>query len=91
MGKVAGEAYWTDNLDTREIAQIKHATAYAANYSEAGVPGHSQFMLINKLVKLLDLHYTYIPEKPRVITVAWSQEEQCWRDLMTGVKVELGE
>lgn len=91
MGKNPGEIHWSDHFDQREMAQIRHAAAYADTYSAAGAPGHGQFMLINKLVKLLDLHYTYIPEKPRVITVAWNDEQKCWRDLITGVKVELGE
>jgi hypothetical protein len=84
-----GEKHWTDGLDHREIEQIRHATAYAASYAAAGVPGHGQFMLIAKLTKMLDRYYTYIPEEPRVIKVAWNDQCKCWRDLMTGVKVEL--
>jgi hypothetical protein len=84
-----GKTYWTDGLDHREIEQIRHATAYAATYAASGVPGHGQFLLIAKLTKMLDRYYTYIPEEPRVIRVAWSDEGSCWRDLMTGVKVEL--
>jgi hypothetical protein len=85
------ERHWTNELDTRELAQVQHATAYQAAYSAAGVPGHGQFMLIAKLTTMLDRYYTYIPEKPRVIKVAWNKECECWRDLITGVKVELSD
>lgn len=38
-------------LDHREIEQISHAITYAKHHSGAGVPGHSQFMLIAKLAR----------------------------------------
>jgi hypothetical protein len=45
--------HWTQLLDARELDQVRHAMAYADDYASAGVPGHSQFMLIAKLVRLL--------------------------------------
>lgn len=42
-------------LDAREKQQVQHARFYAANYAEAGVPGHGQFILIAKLAKALGL------------------------------------
>ena len=89
MGEHMGEHHWTDEFEPREIAQLKHAVAYADTYSDAGAPGHGQFLLISKLVKALDRYYTYIPEEPRVIKVAWSEEGKCWRDLITGVRYDL--
>jgi hypothetical protein len=43
------------DLDARERMQVEHALAYSKNYPEAGVPGHSQFMLLAKLAKALRL------------------------------------
>ncbi len=45
---------WMRGLDPRELAQVYHAISYAKDYAHAGVPGHSQHMLIAKLAKLLD-------------------------------------
>ncbi len=45
---------WMRELEPRELAQVYHALSYAKDYSQAGVPGHSQHMLIAKLAKLLD-------------------------------------
>ena len=42
-------------LTDRESAQIDHALDYAENFSQAGVPGASQFMLIAKLARALNL------------------------------------
>lgn len=89
MGEQPAQPEWTKELESREWSQVLHAIVYARDHSGAGAPGHGQFMLIAKLAKLLDLHYTYIPEKPRVITVAWNETCKCWRDLMTGIRVEL--
>lgn len=36
-------------FDAREKSQIFHALNYAQEYADAGVPGHSQFILIAKL------------------------------------------
>lgn len=38
----------------REQAQIAHAIDYAENYGDAGVPGHTQFLLIAKLFHMLE-------------------------------------
>lgn len=84
-----GEANWTDELDRREMAQVKHATHYADTHADAGVPGHGQFLLIAKLVAMLDRYYKYIPEQPRVIKVMFDDEANCWRDIVTGVKVDI--
>lgn len=35
----------------RELAQIKHAMIYTNMVSDAGAPGHSQFLLISKLTQ----------------------------------------
>jgi hypothetical protein len=45
---------WLTSLDKREQSQVFHALNYATNYSEAGAPGHSFFMLIAKLARMLD-------------------------------------
>ncbi len=45
---------WMRDLEPRELAQVYHALAYAKDFSAAGVPGHSQHMLIAKLAGLLD-------------------------------------
>ena len=45
---------WYEELDVRERAQVDHARSYAKDFNSAGVPGHSQHMLIAKLAKLLD-------------------------------------
>jgi hypothetical protein len=43
------------DLGIREMRQIKHALDYAAQYQDAGVPGHGQFVLIAKLAKALGI------------------------------------
>lgn len=45
---------WMLDLDKRERTQVFHALAYASDYSDAGIPGHSFFMLIAKLARMLD-------------------------------------
>jgi hypothetical protein len=45
---------WIADLSPREQAQVVHATAYARNFDDAGVPGHGQFILIAKLAAKLD-------------------------------------
>jgi hypothetical protein len=42
-------------LDDREQALVNHARHYAENFSQAGVPGHAQFILIAKLANALNL------------------------------------
>ncbi len=53
-GPAAQPANWKGDLSEREQLQIKHACAYARSWSDSGVPGHGQFMLIAKLAKKLD-------------------------------------
>lgn len=79
---------WIEALDPRDLVQIKHAVVYAEQYSNAGAPGHSQFMLIAKLVRLLDEQEGKPPET-RIQKITWSKEDNCWRDIYTGVKVML--
>lgn len=38
-----------NDYNDREKKQIEHALEYARKFSEAGAPGHSQFVLIAKL------------------------------------------
>lgn len=84
-------------LDAREQAQVEHAKAYACDFAGAGVPGHGQFLLIAKLAALVEdavSRWGYAPDKEptvKVQKVAWSgpQPGGCWRDLETGVRVEL--
>lgn len=45
---------WLLSLETRERAQVYHALAYATDHSAAGIPGHSYFMLIAKMARLLN-------------------------------------
>jgi hypothetical protein len=45
---------WLLGLEQRERAQVYHALAYATDHSAAGIPGHSYFMLIAKLARMLD-------------------------------------
>lgn len=45
---------WWALLSPREQATIAHARAYAQNFPDAGVPGHSQFLLISKLSHMID-------------------------------------
>lgn len=45
---------WRDQFTSRELDQLDHAINYEERWSSAGVPGHSQFMIIAKLVKLLE-------------------------------------
>lgn len=51
---------WFTALSPRDQDAIKHALSYAQNYSAAGVPGHSQFLLIAKLADLLE---EYVPKE----------------------------
>ena len=47
---------WYAALAPRDQEQVKHARDYTLSYAAAGVPGHSQFLLIAKLADLLDGH-----------------------------------
>jgi len=52
--QVPEQPEWFTRLDPRQQDAIKHARAYAKDYSAAGAPGHGQFLLIAKLADLLD-------------------------------------
>lgn len=47
---------WFRQLTPRDQEQVRHARDYATTYTAAGVPGHSQFLLIARLADLLDGH-----------------------------------
>lgn len=82
--------HWIEGLDPREQAQIRHATNYADNHADAGVPGHGQFMLIAKLAKLLDeREQAIVFAKGRPVVQKIVRDGDSWRDVYTGVKVEL--
>ena len=74
---------WYDALDPRQKAMVDHAVSYAYNYSHAGVPGHGAHLLIAKLADELDK----VAMRPTVRPVVYDQENQCYRDIKTGVKV----
>ncbi len=84
-------------LTDREVAQIAACQFYAERFAASGLPGHGLFILVSKLSILLEdavSRYGYAPDKSppvKVQKVAWSgpQPGGCWRDLITGVKVEL--
>lgn len=85
-------------LDPREQALIAHAQHYREHFSHAGAPGHNQYLLIAKLATMLEdavSRFGYTPDADppmRVQKVAWSgprDETGCWRDLVTGIKVDL--
>jgi hypothetical protein len=91
---------WKGDLSVREQIQIAHAEAYAKSWSDAGIPGHNHIMLIAKLSALLEdavSRFGYAPGAAppvKVQKVAWSGPRDgspggCWRDLETGVRVEL--
>lgn len=78
----------TESLDERELLQVLHARSYADGFAKSGVPGHGQFLLIAKLSRMID-ELRAIKTLPRVQQLAWYAESNCWRDLRTGVRVEL--
>jgi hypothetical protein len=43
------------DLDERQMALIRHALMYDAQFQFAGAPGHNQFILIAKLAKALGI------------------------------------
>lgn len=84
--------HWASELDAREMAQVQHAMDYADRHASAGAPGHGQFLLIAKMARQLEEREHAIVatvRTPVVQKVAWSEESKCWRDLMTGVKVQV--
>lgn len=85
QGQAPIQPGWWKALDSRELAQVSHAQEYAQNHQAAGAPGHGQFVLIAKLAALLDRPWP-LPEK--TIKVVWDDTSRCWRDIVTGVKVD---
>lgn len=84
--------HWIDTLEPREQAQIRHATNYADTHASAGTSGHGQFMLIAKLAKLLEERehaIVFAKGKPVIQKIMYIEKDGCWRDVYTGVKVEL--
>jgi hypothetical protein len=45
---------WLTSLEQRERALVTLSLAYATEHSAAGAPGHSYFMLIAKLARMLN-------------------------------------
>lgn len=81
-------------LDPREQALIAHAQHYREHFSHAGAPGHNQYLLIAKLATMLEdavSRFGYTPDgaPPMQIQKLIQDDQGNWRDLMTGVKVEL--
>jgi hypothetical protein len=84
--------HWMNELDAREAAQVEHAMDYADRHAASGAPGHGQFLLIAKMARQLEEREHAIVatiRTPVVQQVAWSETDKCWRDLMTGVKVQV--
>lgn len=78
---------WWKELDARELAQVDHALDYAERFSGAGVPGHGQFILIAKLARQIQ-ELDAIKNKD-VQRVAWDEASRGWRDIVTGVRVNV--
>lgn len=74
-------------LDERERWQVYHACHYADHYVQAGAPGHSQFLLIAKLSRMLDWARSNTPTK--IQKVVYDEAVKAWRDVVTGVKVDM--
>lgn len=51
--EVVASSSFEIELSDRERRQIDHAVNYTDFYSEAGAPGHNQYLLIAKLAKAL--------------------------------------
>lgn len=84
--------HWFFELDPREQAQVQHATEYASQHAAAGVPGHGQFLLIAKLVGLVEAREQAIGATAKqVVTqkVIYDSDARCWRDVITGIRVEV--
>jgi hypothetical protein len=85
-------------LTQRECDQIRACQAYAAAHAASGLPGHGLFLLVAKLSTQLEdavSRFGYAPGMAppvKIQKVAWSgphDETGCWRDLVTGVRVDL--
>lgn len=83
---------WAKELEPREWSQVRHAQAYARNHIGAGAPGHGQFLLIAKLAAMLDAQESNDPAPEpttRTQKIVWDEAGHCWRDVVTGVRVEV--
>ncbi len=84
--------HWAMELDPRELAQVQHAQDYAERHVSAGATGHGQFLLIAKMARQLEAREHAIlatVRTPVVQQVAYDDVTKSWRDIMTGVKVEV--
>lgn len=84
--------HWLTELDAREAAQVQHAMDYADRHASAGAPGHGQFLLIAKMAKQLEAREHAIiatVRTPVIQQVAWQEADKTWRDVQTGVRVEV--
>lgn len=84
--------HWSDVMDDRERKLIQHATDYAKLYPDAGVPGQGHFLLIAKMANLLNGCEDAITHaQGRIVKqqISWSEPSQCWRDILTGERVEI--
>lgn len=82
--------HWFSELDPREQAQIKHALAYAEDHAGAGAPGHGQFILIAKMAHQLETReHAITSAQGRPVVQKIVRDGDSWRDVYTGVKVEL--
>lgn len=96
----AGKQPRPASLTGQEIEMIRACQSYATQFASSGLPGHRLFLLVAKVSALLEDavgRFGYAPdvEPPvKVQKVAWDGPRDgspggCWRDLVTGVRVEL--
>ena len=84
------EMNWRDHLSTKEITSIEHAQYYADHFASAGAPGHGQYLLIAKLVTIMDEMQIKLSAEGKDIIikkVVYDEDRHCWRDTDTGVIV----
>jgi hypothetical protein len=84
--------HWSDVMDEKEKKLIQHATDYARLYPDAGVPGQAHYLLIAKMVDILvSFDYAITQAQGKIVKqqVVWSENDQCWRDIITGVRTEI--
>lgn len=87
-----GIDHWRNELSERELQAVEHAESYKAHFMKAGAPGHTHFELIADLAARLDRMQDQVRGIGRdtiIKKVHWSVTDQCWRDVETGVRVEL--
>jgi len=86
--------HWFYQLSDREKLSVQHAVDYSNQYAESHITGHSQFMLIAKLVELLNERENVIlltQHKVVVQQIVWDKDNVCWRDILTGVRTEIND